>query len=67
MTITKEEAAEICYGWQKCDLCGRVAKDVHLRPVVKAQAGAGSVLTLQCFDVTECWARWDEKQKEAKA
>ena len=63
----REEAAQILYGCQECDLCGRVGRDVHLRPVVKAQAGAGSTLTLQCEDVTACWLRAEAKQKEARA
>ena len=59
------DAALICapLGYRECSLCGRVARDVALRPVVKAQAGAGTVQVLQCEDVAECWLRADEQEK----
>lgn len=63
------DAANICapLGYQECDVCGRVARDVALRSVVKAQAGAGLAQTLQCFDVTPCWVRKEEQEKAKEA
>ena len=58
-------AANICapLGYQECELCHRIARDVALRPVIKYQSGAGVVEMLQCEDVTECWLRADEQEK----
>ena len=59
------DAANICapLGYRQCKLCGRVARDVALRPVVKYQAGAGLAQMLQCEDVGECWLRADEQEQ----
>jgi len=63
--VNIRDAANICapLGYQQCELCGRVARDVALRPVVKAQAGAGTAQMLQCEKVEECWLRADEQEK----
>ena len=60
--LPRDVLDQILHGWQRCQHCGRVGRDVHLRPVVK-----GGVLTLQCEDVTACWLWAEAKQKEAKA
>ncbi|MDP2950697.1 MAG: hypothetical protein Q8P22_14335 [Chloroflexota bacterium] len=60
---TLRDAAWICapLGYQQCALCGRIARDVALRPVVKYQGGAGTVQVLQCDDVAACWIRAEEQ------
>ena len=63
--MNTSEIRKVCYGWQECQHCGRRGADVHLQP--SYQGGIGTILTLQCEDVTACWTRWDEKQKEVEA
>ena len=59
------DATNICApsGYRQCVLCGRVARDVALRPVIKAQGGAGAAMVRQCFDVKLCWLRAEEQKK----